>query len=101
MAISTSLGASPLARGGELKVPITIARNPAFGGEIRLTLDKLPAGVTAAEVVIPAGASEGEIVLQAAADAAQGAASEITVNAAGVENANLRASLVVPPITVE
>ncbi len=101
MAISSSLGASPLARGGELKVPITIARNPAFGGEIRLTLDKLPAGVTAAEVVIPAGASEGEIVLQAAADAAQGAASEITVNAAGVENANLKASLVLPAITVE
>lgn len=101
MTLSTPLAASTLARGSELKVPIAIRRNPAFGGEIRLTLDKLPPGVTAAEVVIAAGASEGEIVLQAAADAAPGAANEITVNAAGVENANLKASLILPAVNVE
>jgi hypothetical protein len=101
MTLGTTLAASPLARGGQLAVPVTITRNPAFGGEIRLTLDKLPAGVTAAEVIIPAGASAGEVVLQAAADAAQGAAGEITINASGVENANLKASLVLPAITVQ
>ncbi len=101
MTLSTPLAASSLALGGQLSVPVTITRNPAFGGEIRLTLDKLPAGVTAAEVIIPAGASVGEIVLQAAGDAAQGAAGEITINATGVENANLKAALVLPAITVQ
>jgi hypothetical protein len=101
MTLSTPLTATTLARGAQLSVPVIIARNPAFAGEIRLTLDKLPAGVTAAEVVIPAGATTGEVVLQAAADAAQGAATEITINATGVENGNLNAALVLPAITVQ
>ena len=68
-----------LARGGKLKVKVTVERNPAFKGAIVLTLDKLPKGVTAAKASIPADKNEVEIELSAAQDATQGAAAGVTV----------------------
>ena len=90
-----------LAAGGELKFKVKLARNPAFAGEVKLTLDKLPAGVTAPEVVIPADQSEAEITLTAAADAAKGAANGIVVNAVAVANAKQTATAALPAVTVE
>lgn len=90
-----------LAAGGELKFKVALTRNPAFSGEVKLTLDKLPAGVTAPEVVIPADQTEAEIVLTAAADAAKGAAEGIVVNAVAVANAKQTATAGLPAITIE
>jgi hypothetical protein len=90
-----------LVRGGQLKFKVAVQRNPAFAGEVKLTLDKLPAGVTAAEAVIPADQSEVEITLTAAADAAVGAANGIVVNAVAPANAKFTATAAVPAINVE
>jgi hypothetical protein len=80
---------------------VGIQRNPAYSGEVKLTLDKLPAGVTAPETVVPADQNEAQITLSAAADAAQGAAAGIVVNAVSPANAKFTASAAVPSITVE
>ena len=74
LALDTAGGA--LAKGGELKVKVTVRRNPAFSKEIAVTLQNLPAGVTAAPAKIAEGQNEVEIALKAQADAAN----------AGVEN---------------
>ncbi len=71
--------ATKLARGGKLKVKVTVERNPAFKAAIALTFDKLPKGVTAAAASIPADKNEVEIELSAAQDAVQGAAAGVTV----------------------
>ncbi|MFO1092360.1 MAG: PPC domain-containing protein [Planctomycetaceae bacterium] len=90
-----------LTRGGATIVKVAVQRNPAFAGEIKLTFDKLPTGVTAPETVLPADKSEVEIALMAAADAAVGAANTIVVNGAAVANAKQTGTAGVPAITVE
>src|SRR5699024_413544 len=70
--------ASPmLGRGSQLKFKVNVTRNPAYAGEVKLVCEKLPAGVTAAEVVLKPDQSEAELIVSAAADAAQGMASEV------------------------
>jgi hypothetical protein len=101
LGITASVPEPKLARGGQLKFKVAVQRNPAFTGEVKLTLDKLPAGVTAAEVVVPADQKEAEVTLAAAADAAQGAASGIVVNAVAPANAKFTASTPLPAINVE
>jgi hypothetical protein len=99
--LTPSVADPKLVRGGQLKLKVAVQRNPAFAGEVKLTLDKLPAGVSAAEAVIPADQSEIEITLTAAADAAVGAAGEIVVNAVAPANAKFTATAAVPAINVE
>lgn len=99
--ITPSVSDPKLVRGGELKLKVAVARNPAFAGEVKITLDKLPAGVTAAEAVIPADQSEVEVTLTAAADAAAGEAAGIVVNAVAPANAKFTATATAPAITVE
>ena len=72
-----------LAKGQTLKVKVVAERNPAYGGEIALTFQNLPKGVTAAAATIPAGQNEVEVVLTAAADAAVGAVNNVVVQGAG------------------
>jgi Bacterial pre-peptidase C-terminal domain len=100
-----SLQAAPaeakLARGGELKVTVNVQRNPALSGEIKLTISNLPAGVTAAEVVVPADQNSADIALAGAADAQQGAANDITITGTAAANAKLTGAVKLPPITVE
>jgi hypothetical protein len=70
-----------LAAGAELKAKVTVQRNPALTGEVVLTFQNLPKGVTVAEAKIAADKSETEVTLVAAADAAKGAINNLSVKA--------------------
>lgn len=74
-----------LKREAELRVKVDVTRNPALGGGIRLNAEKLPAGVTAAEVIIPADQNSGEIVLTATTDAAAGEIADVAIKATAVD----------------
>ena len=67
--------------GTELKAKVTVQRNPALKGEVVLTFQNLPKGVTVAAAKIPADQNETEVTLVAAADAAKGAISNLSVKA--------------------
>jgi hypothetical protein len=99
--LQTSLATPKLTRGGATALKVAVQRNPAFTGEIKLTLDKLPAGVTAPETVLPADKNEIEIAVAAAADAAVGTVDTIVVNAVAVANAKHTGTAAVPAITLE
>lgn len=90
-----------LARSSELKVTVTIQRNPALSGAIKLTVGGLPTGVSAAEVVVPADQNSAEVTFTAAADAQQGAANDITITGTAAANEKLTGAVKLPPITVE
>ncbi len=94
-------GGAKVAKGAQLPVKVTVTRNPAYAGEIKLTLDKATAGLTAAEVVIPADKSEAELILSAAADAAVGPAAELQVKAVSPANAKLTVSAPIAGVIVE
>ncbi len=85
LSMTANPGERLLKREGELRVLVDVVRNPALGGGIKLIAEKLPAGVTAAEVVIPADQSTGELVLTAAADAAVGDFIDAVVKATAVD----------------
>ena len=94
-------GGAKVVKGAQLPVKVTVTRNPAYAGEIKLTLDKATAGLTAAEVVIPADKSEAELILSAAADAAVGPAAELQVKAVSPANAKLTVSAPIAGVIVE
>lgn len=76
----TATAASPkLTAGGEVKVKVSVQRNPALKGEVALTFSNLPKGVTADAAKIAADSNEVEVTLKAAGDAAKGAAKNLTV----------------------
>jgi hypothetical protein len=58
-----------LPRGGEAKVKVTARRTPGFQGEIGLSVEGLPTGVTVEGVQIPVGKNETTLILKAAKDA--------------------------------
>jgi hypothetical protein len=80
-----TLGLSPasdkLAAGAELKAKVTVQRNPALKGEVTLTFQNLPKGVTVAAAKISADKNDTEVTLVAAADAAKGAIKNLSVKA--------------------
>lgn len=90
-----------LTKGGELPVKVQVQRNAAYQGEIKLTVDKLPKGVAAAEVVIPADKSEADLVLKAAADAMVGPANEVVVQAVSPANGKIKNSAGLAGLVVE
>ena len=94
-------GGAKLAKGAQLPVKVTVTRNPAYAGEIKLTLDKATAGLTAAEVVIPADKTEADLILSAAADAAAGPAAELQVKAVSPANGKLTVSAPIAGVIVE
>lgn len=99
--VTVAEGEKKLAKGTQLPVKVTVTRNPAYTGEIKLTIDKATAGLTAAEVVIPADKSEADLVLSAAADAVPGPAAELRVNAVSPANGKLTSSVPIPGVIVE
>lgn len=92
-----------VAKGGMLKIKVKAERNPAYKGPINLTFQNLPKGVTAAAAMIPADQNEAEAVLTAAADAAPGAAANVTIkgDGMGVGNAAITATSPAVAFTVE
>ncbi len=63
------VGNTSLAAGGTVAVDLLLLRHEGFSGDVVVSAENLPAGVTAVPVVIPGRAKRGVIVLQAADDA--------------------------------
>jgi hypothetical protein len=100
--LKPDFGGGNLAKGQTLKVKVVAERNPAYAGEIVLTFQNLPKGVTAAAATITAGQNEVEVVLTAAADAAVGAVPNIVVQGEGKNgNAKLPAASGNTALTVQ
>ena len=79
MTLTATPASGKLVAGGEVKVKVTVQRNPALKGEVVLTFANLPKGVTVDAARIPADKSEVEVTLKAAGDAAKGAVGKLTV----------------------
>ena len=80
-------------RNAAVDMPVTITRDANATGPITVTLAGLPAGVTAAPVVIPAGATTAMVSLAANADIAQGTFATAQVNALADDGADALASV--------
>lgn len=81
MTIKLDPAAGKIAKSGELVVKAIVERNPAFTGPVTVTLQNLPAGITAAPAMIAADQTSVEIKLTAAADAAAANVNNVTVKA--------------------
>ena len=79
MTMKLDPAAGKIVKGGELVVKVVVERNPAFAGPVNVTLQNLPAGVTAAPAMIAADQTSVDIKLTAAADAAAATAANLTV----------------------
>lgn len=91
-----------IAKSGELVLKAIIERNPAFSGPVNVTLQNLPAGVTAAAATIPADQTSVDLKLTAAADAAAAAVTNLTVKADAMAGAaKLEAVSAAVSLTVE
>lgn len=80
--LSADVGDGKLKRGGNIKIKVTVKRNPALAGAVALTFDNLPKGVTASEATIAAEGTEVEILLSAAQDAQVATVNNVTVKGA-------------------
>ncbi len=98
---ATPMSTPMLARGAQLKFKVQVVRNPAYSGEVKLTCEKLPAGVSAAEVVLNADQSEAELVLSAAADAAAVNAAEALLRASSPAEAKITSTAPLPAFSVQ
>jgi hypothetical protein len=81
MTLALAPAAEKFAAGSELKAKVTVQRNPALKGEVTLTFQNLPKGVTIAAAKIPDDKNETEVTLVAAVDAAKGAITNLSVKA--------------------
>jgi hypothetical protein len=102
MTIAAAAVEPKIVKGGMQKVKVTVQRNPAFKGPVTLTFQNLPKGVTAAAAMLTPEQNEVEVVLTAAADAAVGAAANVTVKADGMGvGAAVTVTSAAVPFTVE
>ena len=81
MTIKIDPATGKIAKGGELVVKAIVDRNPAFTGPVNVTLQNLPAGITAAPATIAADQTAVDIKLTAAADAATANVNNVTAKA--------------------
>ena len=79
LSLKAAAAGPKLARGGQLKLKVTVERNPSLAGPVVLSVANLPKGVTAAAATIAADKTEVEIVLTAAQDAQQGGIKNLVV----------------------
>jgi len=63
------IGSTSLPAGGTVAIDLLVLRQDGFSGDVTVTAEDLPAGVTAVPVVIAAKARRGVVVLQASDDA--------------------------------
>jgi hypothetical protein len=95
-------GEGKLAKGGELRVKVVAARNPAFAASITVTLENLPKGVTAEPATIAADQTETELTLKAAADAETAAIKNLAAKGEGqIDKAKFAAASPAVSLTVE
>ena len=81
MTVKLDPAAGKITKSGELIVKAIVERNPAFAGPVTVTLQNLPAGITAAPATIAADQSAVDLKLSAAADAAAASVNNVTVKA--------------------
>lgn len=72
MTLKLEPASAKLTKGGSLVVKAVVERNPAFAGPVNVTLQNLPAGITAAPGTIAADQNSVDLTLTATADAAAG-----------------------------
>lgn len=102
MSIKLDPAGGKIAKGGELILKAIVERNPAFTGPVNVTLQNLPAGVTAAAAMIAADQTSVDLKLTAAADAAAASVANLTVKAdAMAGNAKLEATSPAVTLAVE
>jgi hypothetical protein len=99
MSVAVDTAGGKIGKGKELAIKVKVQRNPAFAGPVTLTVQNLPAGVTAAPTMLPAEASEIEIKLTAAADAAAVAKADVNVKGEGMNGA-AKLESVSPNVTI-
>lgn len=99
MTITVDPAGGKILKGQELVVKVKVQRNPAFTGPVMLTVQNLPAGVTAAPTMLPAEAAEIDVKLTAAADAAAGAKADVNVKGEGMNGA-AKLESVSPNVTI-
>lgn len=99
--VRVDVGEAKLTRGNSARWRVSVTRNPALAGVVKLTWKGLPAGVTASEVELAAEQSEGEVELTVAADAAQGEAGDITLTAAAGDKGQYQVETRLPKVTIE
>ncbi|MEK6260769.1 MAG: PPC domain-containing protein [Planctomycetota bacterium] len=89
MTIKLDPAGGKIAKSGELVIKAIVERNPAFTGPVNVTLQNLPAGVTAAPApaVIAADQTSIDIKLTATADAAAANVANLTAKADGMAGA--------------
>ncbi len=100
--LTVDSGDGKLKKGGQLKVKVTVERNPALKAPIALTFQKLPKGVTAAAATIPADKNEVEILLTAKDNAQVGKVAGVVIaGAATIGKAKFAANSSAINLTVE
>ncbi len=77
--LEATLNTVNLVRGGAAELPVQIQRAAAFHGEIRFSVENLPAGVALEEAVAAPDAASVTLRLRAAPDAPKGRASRVAV----------------------
>jgi hypothetical protein len=93
--------AETLQRGKQLKMKVTVQRNPALTAPVMLSVENLPAGVTAEAATLPAEQIEVEILLSAAQDAQIGKWNSVKVKGdAKLEKKSFSASSAALPLTI-
>jgi hypothetical protein len=91
-----------IAKGGSLAMKAIVERNPAFSGPVTVTLQNLPAGITAAPATIAADQTSVEIKLMANADVASTTVNNLTVKGDAMSgNAKLEATSPAVALAVE
>ena len=102
MTIKLDPGTTKITKGGEAVVKASVERNPAFAGPVNVTLQNLPAGITAAPAMIAADQTTIEIKLTAAADAVAASAANVTAKADAMAGAaKLEATSAAVTVAVE
>ena len=101
MTIKLDPAGGKIATTGELVLKAIVERNPAFAGPVNVTLQNLPAGVTAAAAMIPADQTSVDVKLTAA-NAAAAAVNNLTAKADAMAGAaKLEAVSAAVTLTVE
>lgn len=99
MSIKLDPAGGKIAKGGELILKAVVERNPAFTGPINVTLQNLPAGVSAAAATIPADQTSVDLKLTASGDAAVASVANLTVKADAMAG-NAKLEVTSPPVTL-
>jgi hypothetical protein len=90
--ISTSASSLDLTQGATATIPVIVTRSGGFTGDVAVTVEGLPTGVTASALIISSAISSGTITLTALATAVV-AASNLTVRGSGSGVTSVTASI--------